>query len=152
MLEHSSRSLAIASSAGGFKGVFVHGVLSALEAAGIQADAYAATSSSVFPSISAAIGKANEIGLTYWRVALRTMHQPGNGMSEAVLQSIAESAHILRIEQFQPAMPLWVIATSAVITSEGAEQTQGDGARRLGRRGVMLPVATARRRTNSLFS
>jgi len=58
-----SQSLAIASSAGGFKVVFVHGVLSALEMAGIRADAYAATSSSVFPSISAAIGQANEIGL-----------------------------------------------------------------------------------------
>jgi predicted acylesterase/phospholipase RssA len=60
MLGHSYRSLVIASSAGGFKGVFVHGVLSALEAADIRADAYAAASSSVFPSISAAIGMAEK--------------------------------------------------------------------------------------------
>jgi hypothetical protein len=140
MQEPSSRSLAIACSAGGFKGVFVHGVLSALEAAGMRADAYAAASSSVFPSISAAIGKANEIGLQYWRVALRTMHQPGNGMSEAVLQSIAESGHILRKGLFQPGMPRCIIATSAVTTSGGAEQTQGDGARRLGRR-LLLQAA-----------
>ena len=135
-----SQSLAIASSAGGFKVVFVHGVLSALEMAGIRADAYAAASSSVFPSISAAIGQANEIGLKYWRVALRTLKQPGNGMSEAVLQSIAESDHILRSATFQPGTPRCIIAASAVVTNGGAEQTQGDGSRRLGRR-LLLQAA-----------
>ncbi len=140
MTEKSLQSLAIASSAGGFKGVFVHGVLSALETAGIRADAYAAASSSVFPSLSAAIGQANEIGLKYWRVALHTLEQPGNGMSEAVLESIAASAHILRNAPFQPGMPRSFIATSAVITTGGAEQTQRDGARRLGRR-LLLQAA-----------
>jgi predicted acylesterase/phospholipase RssA len=141
MLENkTSQSLAIASSAGGFKGVFVHGVLSAFEAAGIRAGAYAAASSSVFPSISAAIGQANEIGLKYWRVALRTLKQPGNGMSEAVLQSIAESGHILRNETFLPGRPRCFIATSALITTEGAELAQGEGARRLGRR-LLLQAA-----------
>ena len=140
MTEKSLQSLAIASSAGGFKGVFVHGVLSALETAGIRADAYAAASSSVFPSLSAAIGQANEIGLKYWRVALHTLEQPGNGMSEAVLESIAASAHILHNAPFQPGMPRSFIATSAVITTRGAEQTQGDGARRLGRR-LLLQAA-----------
>jgi hypothetical protein len=136
MLTNTSQSLAIASSAGGFKGVFVHGVLSALEAAGIRA----AASSSVFPSLSAAVGQANEIGLKYWRVALHTLEQPGNGMSESVLQSIAASGHILRNAPFQPGMPRCFIATSAVITTEGTEQTQGDGARRLGRR-LLLQAA-----------
>jgi len=137
---NTSPSLAIASSAGGFKGVFVHGVLSALEAAGIRAGAYAAASASVFPSISAAIGQANEIGLKYWRVALHTLKQPGNGMSEAVLQSIAASGHILRNEPFLPGMPRCFIATSSVITTEGAQLAQGDGARRLGRR-LLLQAA-----------
>jgi hypothetical protein len=127
-------SLGIACAAGGFKGVFAHGVLSALEAAGIRAAAYAATSSSVFPSISAAIGQANEIALKYWRVALHTLEQPGSGMSESVLASIAASGHILRTYPFRPGIPRTIIATSAVITPEGAEATQGDGAKRLGRR------------------
>jgi predicted acylesterase/phospholipase RssA len=140
MTEKTSRSLAIASSAGGFKGVFAHGVLSALETAGIRAAAYAAASSSVFPSLSAAVGQANEIGLKYWRVALHTLEQSGNGMSEAVLESIAASAHILHNAPFQPGMPRSFIATSAVITTEGVEQTQGDGARRLGRR-LLLQAA-----------
>jgi hypothetical protein len=140
MLNNTPPSLAIASSAGGFKGVFVHGVLSALEAAGIRAAAYAAASASVFPSLSAAIGQANEIGLKYWRVALHTLEQPGNGMSDSVLQSIASSSHILRNAPFQPGMPRCIIATSAVITAEGAGQAQGDGARRLGRR-LLLQAA-----------
>jgi len=130
-------SLPLACSAGGFKGVFVHGVLSALEAAHVHADAYAAASSSVFPTICAAIGQADEVGLRYWRSALQTLKQPGNGMSEVVLQSIAESNHLLR-ELFQPSVPRFFIATSAVKTSAGAEQTQGDGARRLGRRLLLL--------------
>ncbi len=134
MQVNTMRGLAIASSAGGFKGVFAHGVLSALEAAGIRAGAYAGTSSSVFPSISAAIGKANEIALKYWCVALQTIEQPGNGMSESVLETIAASGHILRTSPFQPRMPRTLIATSAVMTEEGASMTQGEGARRLGRR------------------
>jgi predicted acylesterase/phospholipase RssA len=134
--------LAIASTAGGFKGVFAHGVLSALEAAGIRAGAYAAASASVFPSISAAIGQANEIALKYWRVALHTLEQPGNGMSESVLASIAASGHILRTYPFQPGMPRTIIATSAVITPEGAAMTQGEGARRLGRR-LLIQAARA---------
>ena len=140
MLNNSPPSLAIASSAGGFKGVFVHGVLSALEAAAVRAAAYAAASASVFPSLSAAVGQANEIGLKYWRVALHTLEQAGNGMSESVLQSIAASSHILRNAPFQAGMPRCIIATSAVITAEGAEQAQGEGARRLGRR-LLLQAA-----------
>ena len=140
MLKNTPQSLAIASSAGGFKGVFVHGVLSALEAAGIRAAAYGAASSSVFPSLSAAVGQANEIGLKYWRVALHTLEEQGSGMSESVLQSIAASSHILRNAPFQAGMPRCIIATSAVITAEGAGQAQGDGARRLGRR-LLLQAA-----------
>src|SRR5690242_1242260 len=140
-MPHTTReTLAIASAAGGFKGVFAHGVLSALEAAGIRAGAYAATSSTVFPTISAAIGQANEIALKYWRVALRTLEQPDKSMSDSVLETIAASGHILRTQPFLPRMPRIVIATSVVLTEEGAQITQGDGARRLGRR-LLLQAA-----------
>jgi hypothetical protein len=132
------KSLAIACSVGGFKGVFVHGVLSAFESAGVRADSYGAASSSVFPAAGAAIGQANEIGLKYWRGALHTLQQPGNGMSEAVLQSIADSIHLVHGRLFQPGAPRFIIAASAVITPQGVEQAQGDGARRLGRRLLLL--------------
>lgn len=137
---NTNRSLAIASAAGGFKGVFAHGVLSALEEAGVRAGAYAATSASIFPSISAAIGQSNAIALKYWRVALQTLQEPGKGMSESVLASIAASRHILCSEPFRPGMPRVVIATSAVVTPEGAELTQSEQARRLGRR-LLLQAA-----------
>ncbi len=140
MPEKTIETLAIASAAGGFKGVFAHGVLSAFEAAGIRAGAYAATSSAVFPSISAAIGRANEFALKYWRVALQTLEQPGKSMSDLVLETIAASGHILRTQPFMPGMPRLVLATSAVITDEGAQATQGDGARRVGRR-LLLQAA-----------
>jgi len=140
MPENASQSLAIACSAGGFKGIFVHGVLSSLEAAGVRADAYAAASSSVFPSICAVIGRAGEVGLRYWRSALGTLEQPGNGMSEVVLASIAESGPALFNLLFRPGTPRFFIAASAVKTVEGADQTQGDGARRLGRR-LLLQAA-----------
>ncbi len=140
MQETNRETLAIASAAGGFKGVFAHGVLSAFEAAGIRAGAYAATSSAVFPSISAAIGRASEFALKYWRVAVKTLEQPGKSMSDSVLETIAASGHILRNQPFLPGMPRLVLATSAVITDEGAQVTQSEGARRLGRR-LLLQAA-----------
>ncbi|MFL5628956.1 MAG: hypothetical protein ACJ788_25530 [Ktedonobacteraceae bacterium] len=142
MPEGAAPSLALACSVGGFKGVFVHGVLSAFEAAGLRADAYATASSSVFPAVCAAIGQSDEVGLRYWRSALHTLQQPGNGMSEVVLQSIADSRHLLHEQLFQAGVPRFIIATSAVKTTEGAEQTQGTEARRLGRR---LLLSAARR-------
>src|SRR5260370_38501705 len=105
MPENASRSLAIACSAGGFKGVFVHGVLSSLEAAGVRANAYAAASSSVFPSICAVIGQAGEVGLRYWRSALGTLEQPGNGMREGGLASIAEARPPRFVLLFLPGSP-----------------------------------------------
>lgn len=140
MRETNRETLAIVSAAGGFKGVFAHGVLSAFESAGIRAGAYAATSSAVFPSISAAIGRASEFALKYWRVAVKTLEQPGKSMSDSVLETIAASGHILRSEPFLPGMPRLVLATSAVITDEGAQATQGEEARRLGRR-LLLQAA-----------
>jgi hypothetical protein len=138
MDQQAAKSLAIACAVGGFKGVFVHGVLSAFETANLRANVYAAASSSVFPAASAAIGQANEIGLKYWGGALHTLQQPGNGMSEAVLQSIADSIHLVRGRLFSPGVARFIIAASAVITGEGIEQAQGDGARRLGRRLLLL--------------
>ena len=138
MSDSTSQSLAVACSSGGFKGVFVHGVLTALEDAGIYADAYAAASSSVFPSVCAALRKSGEVGLRYWRSALQTLKEPGNGMSEVVLRSISESGHLLLDLLLQPGMPRFFIATSAVQTAEAAELTQGEGARRLGRRLLLL--------------
>ena len=124
-------SLAIAIESGSFKGVFGHGVLSALEAKGIKADAYACASSSVFSGGLAAIGKANEIGTSYWLNAVALAQQ--YGMSEVVLRSIANDGKIIKQEIFKSGMPRFLVAVSKVSSQEAQEITQGKEARKLGK-------------------
>ena len=132
-LSKSKMKLAIASASGSFKGAFTHGVLTALESAGIRADAYAASSSSVMPTAWAAIGKTAELGVNYWLKGMEELQKPEMGMSQVTMGGI---------KFFNPPLdkllaaetPEYFIATSAVITSEAASQTQGEKARRLGRK------------------
>ncbi|MGD2048310.1 MAG: hypothetical protein PVH03_02385, partial [Chloroflexota bacterium] len=63
----TSVNVAIACSTGGFKSVFLHGVLSAFESAGFRAGAYGAASSSVLPAAAAAIGQVDVLSLDYWQ-------------------------------------------------------------------------------------
>ncbi len=125
--------LAIASASGSFKGAFAHGVLTALESAGIRADAYAAASSSVIPTAWAAIGKVAELGVNYWLTGMQELQKPDIGMSQVTMGGI---------KFFNPPLdkllaaetPEYFVATSAVITSEAASQTQGEKPRRLGKK------------------
>ena len=71
--------LAVACASGGFKGVFVHGVLSALEDAGLRAAAYAGSSASAASTAFAAVGLANKIGVEYWVRARRVLDRPDAG-------------------------------------------------------------------------
>src|SRR2546423_13969958 len=92
----TASSLAIACASGGFKGVFVHGVLSAFESAGLHADAYAASSASVASTAFAAVGVANDVGVEYWLRARRVLEGLDAGMSQVVLQCIAGYAPMIR--------------------------------------------------------
>jgi predicted patatin/cPLA2 family phospholipase len=134
------KSLAIACASGSFKGAFTHGVLSALETTGIIGDAYAAASSSVLPTAWATIGKANQLGIEYWLAGMPYLQQPGIGMSQIVLGGIKNFSP--PTELFAPTTPEFIVATSAVVTSEAASETQTDKARRLGRK---LLVAAAKK-------
>jgi hypothetical protein len=78
MSTNNQQNLAIACSSGSFKGAFVHGVLNALEAAKIRADAYAAASSSVIPTAWAAISQVKELGVDYWFAGLQFFQQTDN--------------------------------------------------------------------------
>lgn len=129
----NTKSLAIACASGSFKGVFAHGVLSALEAAGIRANAYASASSSVIPTAWAAIGKATDLGVDYWLAGLQFLKQADVGMSQVVLGGIAQFSPP-KERLFAPESPEYFIATSAVITQQAAVETQSEKARRLGRR------------------
>ncbi len=128
-----NHSVAIACAAGGFKGAFIHGVLSAFEEAGIKADAYGAGSSSVIPSALAAIGQINHINLDYWLTGFKLLKQSDYGMSQMIKHGINHFHAKIVNQLFEPGKPRFFIATSAVITSEAATQTQSSQARRLGR-------------------
>jgi hypothetical protein len=128
------KSLAIATPVGSFKGAFAHGVLTALEEAGIVADAYAAASSSVIPTSWAAIGQASNLGVDYWLAGLSALEQPQQNMSKVVQRGIRVFSKQLRQHLYQPQTPTLYIATNAVIDSTAAAQTQTHLAQDLGKR------------------
>lgn len=133
--------VAVACASGGFKGVFVHGVLSAFERAGLHVDAYAASSASVASTGFAVVGRASQVGVEYWVRARQVLDRPGQGMSQVLIQCIESYAPVVRPAAFEPGRPRLLIAASEVVTREAAALTQGDGSRGLGRR---LLVAAAR--------
>jgi hypothetical protein len=128
------KSLAIATPVGSFKGAFAHGVLTALEEAGIVADAYAAASSSVIPTSWAAIGRASNLGVDYWLAGLSALQDPAQNMSKVVQRGIRVFSKQLRQHLYQPQTPTLYIATNAVIDPTAAAQTQTALAQDLGKR------------------
>jgi hypothetical protein len=128
------KSLAIATPVGSFKGAFAHGVLTALEQAGIVADAYAAASSSVIPASWAAIGRAKDLGVDYWLAGLAALQQPQQSMSKIVQRGIRVFSRQLRQQLYQPQTPTLYIATNAVINPAAAAETQSHRAQDLGKR------------------
>jgi hypothetical protein len=128
------KTLAIATPVGSFKGAFAHGVLTALEEAGIVADAYAAASSSVIPTSWAAIGKASILGVDYWIAGWEALQQPQQNMSKIVQRGIRVFSKQLRQHLYQPQTPRLYIATNAVINPTAAELTQSHQAQDLGKR------------------
>jgi hypothetical protein len=127
------KTLAIATPVGSFKGAFAHGVLTALEEAGIVADAYAAASSSVIPASWAAIGKAGILGVDYWIAGWEALQQPQQNMSKIVQRGIRVFSKQLRQHLYQPQTPALYIATNAVINSTAAALTQSHRAQDLGK-------------------
>jgi len=137
---HHPANIGIACAVGGFKGVFLHGVLAALEELGFTAGAYAAASSSVVPAAMAAIGKLHILGLDHWSQGLGIVNQGGGGMSALVQEGIEQAAPEIVESLFLPGKPRFLIAAN-LVDAEGAVETQGRGARRLGR---LLLLAAAR--------
>jgi hypothetical protein len=134
--------LAIACASGGYRVAFIQGVLNTLEKAKIKADVYAGTSGSVIPAALAAIGQHEQHGLAYIKGLLEYKSR-GMGMSEVFLESIREWEPFICPQLWQRGSPRLVVPVSAVMTSEAAQQTQGNAkvSRRLGRN---LLLASAR--------
>ena len=127
------RTTAIACASGGFKAIFVHGVLSAFEEANIKANAYASASASVMPSAWAVVGKARESGMNYWLEGLKVYHQTKN-MSQVCLEGVSYFNARGGEQLFESNKLKFYVAASAVTSPEAAEQTQGKPARRLGKK------------------
>lgn len=128
------RQTAVACGGTGFRAAFVHGALTALESHGFRAAAYAGSSMAALVATCAAAGEAEKAGATFWLRGLDVLQLPGNGMSDLVLDRIAEMAPIVTGALFQPDSPRLCIATTAVHTIAGAIETQGARAGALGRR------------------
>jgi predicted acylesterase/phospholipase RssA len=133
-------TVGIACASGSAKGVFVHGVLAAFEDAGFKADFYAASSSSSIPAAFAAVHGLKELqGTEYWKKVRAGYIEANFDMSKAVqagiqtiLPSIVEGLFNERASRFG-------IAVSAVVTEEASQQTQSEGARKLGQQ-LMLSI------------
>lgn len=137
-------SLGIACGSGGYRTVFIHGVLNAFEEADFRADAYAGTSASVLVAAGAAVGKKVQYGVGYWQYGLDLKQTAENGMSDVSLTTIAEQIPILAPHLFAPDAPRFIVPVSAVVTPAGAEETQNPSARRLGRK-ILLSAARRKR-------
>jgi predicted patatin/cPLA2 family phospholipase len=125
--------LAIATSSGGYKGVFIHGVLSLFEQKNFQADAYASCSSSALFSALASIKKINTISNSIWSEGNEIAKIKGNSQSNVQLMSINKLFPILKDELFKSPRR-YLVSTSFVKNENAALETQSELSVRLGRK------------------
>ncbi len=138
--------LGIACASGSAKGVFIHGVLSSFENLGIVAEVYAASSSSTVPAAFAAAHCLPLLnGAEYWKNVRARYLEHDYDMSAAVKEGIRSALPKLGDSLFGRQASQFAVAVSEVITKDAAESTQGEEARKLGRR-LMLSI---RNRDNS---
>jgi predicted patatin/cPLA2 family phospholipase len=131
------KATAVACMSGAFKGAFVHGVLTALEALNISFSAYAATSISTLPAAYAAVNKISRLTMDFWYENLEWLEKPGITMSDVVLTSIGKYAPLLDKLQLLNSTKRFLVACSYVNNAEATQITQGDNAVRLGRKLIM---------------
>lgn len=136
-------SIAVVGCSGGMKGVFIQGVLNALETGGLYADAYAGASASALPAAGAVAKLCNFVGIDYWRKVQALLKQPGNDLSHVMRILSREWASpdepFIR-ELFQPERARLIIPVNYVKDPKAATQTQSKGSRRLGRK-LLLDIA-----------
>jgi predicted patatin/cPLA2 family phospholipase len=138
--------IGIACSAGGGKGVFVHGVLVAFAEAGLQAHIYGAVSSTAIVAAFAATGQLGMLrGPAHWKENYARYVQNDYDMGKTILESLPEASATLSVKLFKSDSAAYAVAVSAIITKEAEKLTQGPQARRLGQQ---LMIST-RKRDNS---
>jgi predicted acylesterase/phospholipase RssA len=131
--------IGIACSAGGGKGVFVHGVLVAFAEAGLKAHIYGAASSTAIVTAFAASGQLGILGgSARWKEEYARYVQNDYDRSKTILESLPGATATLGVKLFKPDSAAYALAVCAIITKEAAELTQGPQARRLGQQLVIL--------------
>jgi hypothetical protein len=119
---------------GSLKGIFIQGVLTSFEEAGIKADAYASSSSSTVPASYAAIGEIRNQNHRSWGDSDEILRQPGKSMSDVILNGIemfsGKVVDRLKIGDVSRLM----IVCSYVNNEDAAKETQSGSAVTLGRK------------------
>lgn len=130
--------IGIACSAGTFKGVFVHGVLSYLQEANFVADIYAASSSAAITTAYAAIGALSSLnGPEEWIQMYSSYEKNNKDVSKTIIDNIPHHTNYLSRLLFSEKAKQFGVAVSSVTSIEAAELTQGSGARRLGKQLIL---------------
>jgi len=128
------KNFAIACMSGSLKGIFVQGVLTAFEEAGIKADAYASSSSSTVPASYAAIGEIRHQDHSHWAESDSILRQPGNSMSNVILSGLEMSSGKVIDRLRSGDISRLMIVCSYVNNTDAANETQSESAVTLGRK------------------
>jgi hypothetical protein len=128
------KNFAIACMSGSLKGIFVQGVLTAFEEAGIKADAYASSSSSTVPASYAAIGKIRNQNHSHWAESDYILRQPGNSMSNVILSGLEMFSGKVIDRLRSGDISRLMIVCSYVNNENAANETQRGSAVTLGRK------------------
>ena len=125
------KDTAITASSGGYKGVFIHGVLSLFEKEDFLAEAYGSCSSSALVAALANIKKVNTVSISIWNEGNEITKIPGNSQSNAQLFGIKKLLPVLESNLFDSSRR-FLVSTSFVKTKEAAVETQSEKSRHLG--------------------
>lgn len=118
---------------GGYKSVFIQGVLTAFENSNFIVDAYASCSSSSIIAAFASFGKIKDLDLSLWNEGNKIANIEGNSQSNAILNSIDKLFPTIEKNIFQT-QNRYLVATSFVKSENAAQETQTEKARRLGQK------------------
>jgi hypothetical protein len=128
------KNFAIACMSGSLKGIFIQGVLTAFEEAGIKADAYASSSSSTVPASYAAIGEIRNQNHGSWADSDDILRQPGKSMSDVILSGLEIFSGKVIDRLRSGDISRLMIVCSYVNNEDAAIETQNGSAVTLGRK------------------
>ncbi len=115
---------AIVTAASSFRGIFIHGVLSAFEKLGFRAEAYAGASSLSIPSAYGAIGKINALGgIDYWKHRVHGVRENNFEMSKCIKIGIDLNFEDMAGGLFRADSSRLFIGVSEILTEEVVAQS-----------------------------